>query len=360
MQKKLIALAVAGLMSGGAFAASSVTVYGNIDMGLRNVTNINAAGDSVLGMGATAGGSGANGSDNGKGDFAANRLGFRGKEDLGNGLDAHFNLELGYLSGNGALDTVAPAGSNSVIFQRQANVGLGGDWGSLDLGRNYTAIFKTVAAYDPFHYTFTGAVPLVGLDGLRRDNDIQYTGSFSGVTVRVEHALGQVPGMSGASATTEGGLNYDNGPISVGGAAMTKKDATNQLTTKQWTVGGAFRTGPFEVAAGYDKNTADQPLISSADTKNWWLGGSYHMTPAAALLAGYFDTKTSNVSDIDGQSKKFVVGAQYNMSKSTILYADIDHTNLDGSSVIGYLKGGVAPQTQSTQNGIMFGIDHWF
>ncbi|OIQ96524.1 outer membrane porin protein 32 precursor [mine drainage metagenome] len=349
MQKKLIALAVAGLMSGGAFAASSVTVYGNIDMGLRNVTNVDAKGDSVLGMGAT--GSGANGTDNGKGDYAANRLGFTGKEDLGNGLDAHFNLEMGYLSGNGGLDN-----ATNQIFQRQANVGLGGAWGSLDLGRNYTAIFKTVAAYDPFHYTFTGAVPLVGLDGLRRDNDIQYTGSFNGLTVRVEHALGQVPGMSGASATTEGGLSYGNGPINVGGAYRTQKDATNQLTSKQWTVGGAFKTGPFEVAAGYDKNTADQVAKSSGDTKNWWLGGSYAMTPAAALLAGYFDTKTTNLAAIDGQSKKFVVGAKYNMSKSTILYADIDHTNLDGSSVIGY--GGA--QTQDSQNGIMFGIDHWF
>lgn len=33
MQKKIIALAVAGLMSGAAFAQSNVTVYGVVDLG---------------------------------------------------------------------------------------------------------------------------------------------------------------------------------------------------------------------------------------------------------------------------------------------------------------------------------------
>ena len=32
MQKKIIALAVAGLLSGAAFAQTNVTVYGTIDM----------------------------------------------------------------------------------------------------------------------------------------------------------------------------------------------------------------------------------------------------------------------------------------------------------------------------------------
>ena len=33
MQKKIIALAVAGLVSGAAFAQSNVTIYGAVDMG---------------------------------------------------------------------------------------------------------------------------------------------------------------------------------------------------------------------------------------------------------------------------------------------------------------------------------------
>ena len=35
MQKKIIALAVAGLVSGAAFAQSNVTVYGIVDMGYQ-------------------------------------------------------------------------------------------------------------------------------------------------------------------------------------------------------------------------------------------------------------------------------------------------------------------------------------
>ena len=37
MQKKLIALAIAGLASSAAFAQTNVTVYGIVDMGVINV-----------------------------------------------------------------------------------------------------------------------------------------------------------------------------------------------------------------------------------------------------------------------------------------------------------------------------------
>ncbi len=339
MQKKLIVLAVAGLVSSGAFAADNVTLYGSFDAGLRNLSNSNGAGQSLTTMASN-------------GTFNSNRLGFTGKEDLGNGLNAHFDLETGFNSGTGATDT------NNVgnFWNRTASLGLGGSWGSLDLGNQYTAIFHTVAAYDPFHYKYVGIIPMAGLDGARRNNDIQYTGNFGAVTARVEHAVGQVPGSTAAGATTEGGLSYAAGGLSLGTAYGTQKDPTGQLTTKNWTVGGAYKTGPFEVAAGYDKKTADKLVGNAGDTKNWWLGGSYSMTQAAALVVGYYDTKTTNVLAIDGQQKLSIVGATYALSKRTTFYADIDHKNLDGSLVVGY--GGA--QTQGNQTGVSVGINHAF
>ena len=83
MQKKLIALAVAGLASTAAFAQSNVTIYGIVDAGYVNSSVDRAAG--------------GNGNFSGiqSGVWAGSRLGFRGEEGLGNGLKAVFTLEYG-------------------------------------------------------------------------------------------------------------------------------------------------------------------------------------------------------------------------------------------------------------------------
>src|SRR3569833_1277636 len=83
MKKTLLALAVIGTFCGAAQARADVTVYGSIDAGLRNQTNTDAAGDSLLSMGSN-------------GTYRSNRLGFKGTEDLGGGLNAHFVLETGF------------------------------------------------------------------------------------------------------------------------------------------------------------------------------------------------------------------------------------------------------------------------
>jgi predicted porin len=81
MKKALIALAVVGAYANAVQAQSSVEVYGSVDAGVRYQTNVNAAGDSVWTMGT--------------GNYYSNRLGFRGREDLGGGLSALFQLESG-------------------------------------------------------------------------------------------------------------------------------------------------------------------------------------------------------------------------------------------------------------------------
>lgn len=86
MQKKLIALAVAGMASGFAAAQTNVTIYGVLDAGY-----LYSAGDPGPGIKGTNTFSGiANGLLT-----AGNRLGFKGEEALGNGLKAVFTLEYG-------------------------------------------------------------------------------------------------------------------------------------------------------------------------------------------------------------------------------------------------------------------------
>src|SRR5436309_552652 len=80
MKKSLLALAVLGAFAGVAQAQTSVTIYGSFDGGVRYQNHQDAAGHSRLTMGST-------------GTYNSNRLGFKGVEDLGGGLNAHFTLE---------------------------------------------------------------------------------------------------------------------------------------------------------------------------------------------------------------------------------------------------------------------------
>ncbi len=103
MQKKLIALAVATAASTGAFAQSSnVQIYGVVDYGytIRHDRN-QAAKDAGI--------SKTNSRFNG-GQAAGNRIGFKGVEDLGNGLKAVFVLERGF-----ALDTGSDINTGDIL-----------------------------------------------------------------------------------------------------------------------------------------------------------------------------------------------------------------------------------------------------
>src|SRR6266705_1612508 len=103
MCKLILAFAVLGACASLASAqTSNVTIYGTVDGGLRYQTNTTANGDSLVSQTS--------------GHYLANRLGFKGVEDLGGGLKALFTLESGFAVDTGAQDV---AGS---IFNRTAAV----------------------------------------------------------------------------------------------------------------------------------------------------------------------------------------------------------------------------------------------
>jgi len=333
MQKKLIALAVAGLVSGGAFAQSNVTVFGTFDAGVRNTTNVDAAGNSLLKM-------------NDPGNYNSNRFGLRGTEDMGGGLKARFWLEGAFGSGTGA----QPAGV--ALWGRSAWVGLEGSMGTLDFGRQYTVIFKTTGAYDPFNYKYTGPIPIAGLDGARRDNDIQWSLTTGGLTFRAQRALGEVAGNNTAGATTEAGLSYANGPMNVGAAYGSQKNAAGNATTTNWTLGGAYVTGPLRLVAGYDKKDVGAAVGASTATKWFWFGGSYDLKNAWELSAAAYDGKIdAPTAAASGTNRLYIFGATYAFSKRTNFYADYDRRNLGGVARIG---------TKTSQNGVSAGINHIF
>ncbi len=110
MKKSLIALAALATV-GAAQAQSSVTVYGLFDMGYVNAdyTNVNGA----VGAANNREIKGLNASGAANGPSASSRIGFRGTEDLGGGLTAGFNYELGFNPQSSSNDTASANGALS-------------------------------------------------------------------------------------------------------------------------------------------------------------------------------------------------------------------------------------------------------
>lgn len=314
-----------------------MTIYGSFDGGLRYRSNQNAAGDSLWTMNST-------------GTYNSNRLGFKGVEDLGGGLNAHFALETGFMTGSGAQDVAG------VIFNRTAAVGLGGSWGSVDFGRQYTVAFKTIAAYDPFSYKYPGIAGAVAATaGVRYDNDAQYIGTFGAVTARAEYAFGEVAGNNSAGAKKAIGLSYNQGPLALGGAYTDNRSAAD-LQTKHWTLGGAYKFGPARVAVGY----ADQKAAVTAGgletrTKYSWIGLNYAVSPAVEITPAWYRIKTdgsqASGASADGKTDKLLLSLTYALSKRTNFYALVDQFRLDGIA---------RTVSQDRQNEVAFGINHLF
>ncbi|UUZ56731.1 porin [Massilia sp. H-1] len=84
------------------------------------------------------------------GKRANNTLGFRGSEDLGNGMKALFQLEIRYEPDSGTIEQGAD-GIQRPLFQGQSRVGLSGDFGTFRIGRGLTAFQESSIAFEPFH-----------------------------------------------------------------------------------------------------------------------------------------------------------------------------------------------------------------
>jgi predicted porin len=137
MQKKLIALAIAGIASSGVFAQTNVTVYGVADVGLVNATASQANGNASLKK------TGVDPAPSG----STTRLGFKGVEDLGNGLKALFVLEYGFTpdAQNSANGTAAAVGNQ--LTSRQTYVGLAGGFGAVVGGFLQTPMYDWAVKY---------------------------------------------------------------------------------------------------------------------------------------------------------------------------------------------------------------------
>lgn len=354
MKKSLIALAALAA-SGVAMAQSSVTLYGVLDTGVSYFKGD----DSVYGLTKTGGNTNS-------------RLGFRGVEDLGNGLKATFDLEAGfnvddgtgYLGKNGPDDT-------GLQFRRTSTVGLEGAFGTVRLGRELTASYRAVSRYDVFNDTGAGASLAWNTTNTgynpRVDNAITYyTPVFSGFKAGLNYGFGEQQ-KARDSRYIGAGATYDNGPISAGlgyersnnvGAVPAANYAGDDLTT--WQLGAAYNFGVAKLA-GFYKDTKYKDVASgySEKLKTFGLGVSAPVGAAGEVRASYNHYK---LSDNDGKAQQVSLGYVHNLSKRTALYGTYAYLkNKDGLAF--QLNGAMRDaglKNGEKQHGLQLGVRHAF
>lgn len=360
--KKIIALAAAIAACGAAQAQTNVTLYGLLDAAVDYNTNVDTAGHSRTWMPSLGGG------------MFPSRLGFRGSEDLGNGLKAIFTLETGIYTDTGA------TGQGNRLFGRQAWVGLAGRWGQLTLGRNYNMLYNSMPEVEIIGPAQYGLGSLdAGIPNGRSDNSIAYKGTFGAMTAGATYSVGRDTSNAGGP----GGTNCA-GENAADAQACREWSAMLRYDTPAWGITSAYdrKNGGTGAAAGLTASTLTDSrihlagytkfdgwrLAAGAVVRNnegsttaprsnlYYVDGAYKLTPLVTIdgLAGRLDDKNSG-----NDSTLYMLRAIYDLSKRTSTYVAIGHVSNGGTAAVALSAGG-AVGAGMAQNGVITGIKHSF
>lgn len=354
MQKRLVAVTALALVSGAALAQSTVTVYGNIDLGLLTQSNVKVN----------------EGTELYNGGISPSIWGFRGSEDLGGGLKANFNLESHF-----SADTGAGVGG---MFRRQANVGLSStSMGTVTLGVQYSPAVLAFAATDPrglrenFSGLYSWAYNSGALNAANSTNSdvgvfLHNAISYSNAMGPVNLAIGYSVAENSATGPTGGavlalGVTY-SGPLTLS-AAYQKADfanTSNELSS-MYSLGIAYTMGALTGKINYLKAHEKDPTTGADSTDVGILGLGLDWKLAAnntVMLAVYSgdDSKTLASS----KTTTFVLSDEYALSKRTTLYAQAAFANADVGA--GLRTTIVAGGTLADNNATLFnvGVKHSF
>ncbi len=391
MKKTLAAVAVLGAFAGSALAAD-VQLYGIVDTGLQYVhgdtdsTSANSDFDSFSMESGMASGS---------------RFGFKGTEDLGNGLTVGFILEDGIKSDTGVDD--------DVLFNRESSLFLQGGFGKVAFGRigsfnggvSSWAKYGVMSAFGTSWGNYSAQAGTWAMGAGMWNNMIAYeTPSFAGFKVFAQYGMGnqlkdgsdKLVGDENESTSDRYyaiGTSYNNGPLSLyfavdsinyasaGTGTGIDRNGDDSLTV---TFGGNYDFEVVKLYAGaqyFDeiKTSKMKGIIQDVDTfnsgadkfatrmKGWSLGvsagipaaGGTIMVGAAYLDAEAADSQEAGVNKNDELSRWIVsAGYDYPFSKRTDVYGVVTY-NQDNLK----FTGDHADQ-DPYMFGVMVGLRHKF
>lgn len=346
---------------------TGVSVYGVVDMALSSYRGEGAGSRTML----TSGGN------------QASRLGFKGREDLGDGLAAGFELESGLNTDTGAGQASntnnQPSGTvnanGAITFNRKSYVYLEGkDWGQLRLGRDYTPAFWNLFAYDPFRvgagisgHVLNGTT----VTGFRASNAVGYFSpgctSFACKGVFFQGMLAS--GENASSGATKRDGNVYSFRLGYGGAnfdlavasATTKNAAVGDF--RQSNLGGSYTWQGHRLMALVGENKTGLPVASLDGTSRgrFWQVGAWVSTGLGYIPVSYMQLKRNDVAD--SSARKLAVGYVHPLSKRTTLYGTYAHVTNKGAIRLPVSSGselGPVPVRGGSASGFDLGIRHVF
>ena len=387
MKKTLAAVAVLGAFAGSALAAD-VQLYGLIDTSLQylhsdiDMANKDATDRFSMESGMASG----------------SRFGFKGTEDLGNGLTVGFVLENGFTSDDGA--------EKGVFFDRESSLFLQGGFGKVAFGRmgsinNGTSSWGKYGMISAFGTSWGDYAAQAGTWAMGAglwDNMISYqTPTFAGFTVYAQYGMGNkvdgtnladVAGKYGAENESSSnryyalGATYANGPMNLYFAVdsinyasattvkgkTTVADVDDSLTV---TLGGNFDFEVVKLFAGaqYFDEIQLSNMKGAVQLENtgfatkmegWSLGVSASIPAAGGTVlvgAAYLDAEAagSMTTAKDDELNRWIVSAGYDypFSKRTDVYG-----------VVTYNQDQMDSKTTNDRDpsvyGVMVGLRHKF
>ncbi|MBN3846847.1 porin [Paraburkholderia sp. Ac-20342] len=359
MRKRTLTLLASSMLATGAYAQSSVTLYGSIDEGITYNTNNMGHGTATLGPVAVP-------------DF----FGLRGVEDLGGDLKALFALQNGFKSNTGQ-GTIA-----GQAFSHFSWVGLSSSrFGTLTLGRqlDLAADALRVNSNGSLQYTFYLFHPAnldnLGIVGDSINNSVKYTTpSFDGFSASTLYGFADSTTQPGRVVSAD--IVYAQGPLRASAVYSSWRNHAIALVSGlgltsflgQPLAGGqtfvARKQDIFGLSAFYkatprfDLHGVLTQVNLSTDTQSARmrtaeLGADYHATAANTVTVGGYLSWLSGT-----RYAELGIGNVYALSKRTVVYAQVTYQHADG--VGNAAMPLLAPSDSPNQTAFRIGVHHFF
>jgi len=314
MKTRILPAVIGAVLAGGlTVAQADVTLFGHIDTSVDAVDQDGGTDDINL-------------------HCTTCSIGFKGSEDLGNGLKAIFLLDFQY-------DTVN-VNKDGSITDRDQWLGLAGGFGSVKVGTISTVYKSHGALIDPLYRTslqgrdrglqsdfHNGAGE--NLEG-RADNTLRYDSpDWNGLEVGAFYTLdsdetdgdNDDPYGIGVSYTNGGFLAYADYEDNNGDSSGSDGDISAMKA------GGKFGMGMFAVYGQYEDGSIDSPT-ADYDLTVWHVGASATLGNTMAYFAyGQGDFDFNNGPSDDYTS--WTLALAHNLSKRTMLYTGFSEVDCD-------------------------------
>ncbi|MEE2764051.1 MAG: porin [Pseudomonadota bacterium] len=360
MHLGLTCLAAAAMLSGtasnakaevqiGEVADTQLAMYGILDGGVLYQDKVTTDGDRKIGV-ETSG-------------LTPTILGFKGSRTLDNdwnaffNLEAHFDLDTGMFHGSGDADTDADDGSGRVLFRRQANVGLSGDWGTAIIGRQYGPAVLAHLATEPrgfkeqfsntyawaYSQLFTTVNDSSGMAGRNANNDVgfffknavQYRNNLAGVDFGILYSFGGQEGSTAEGDVLSIGAAYAAGPLTLSGSYQRMRDQqTAEDLVTSWATGAAYNLADWTFKLHFmntENKDASGTEVLDVDALGFGVDWQWNLKNSATV-AYYINEDDAPAAS--AKTRSLVVSNDYSLSESTILYAQMAYVDADDMGVV--------------------------